>query len=461
MVKPSLIKEFQKLIGKENVLTSDADLQSYGYDSTVMEAVIPALVLCPDRTESLGEIIKLCYENDLPMTVRGAGTSLSGGSTPDSTDTVVISTANLNKILEVHESDLYAVVEPGVVTQQFANAMLKRGMFYPPDPGSQSISTLGGNVAENAGGMRCLKYGVTKNYVMGMDFYDFEGQLVSTGTRTVKCATGYDFSALMTGGEGTLGIISKLILKLVPPPKASRAVMAIYDDVQDACETVADIIAAHIIPCSMELMDNVVINCVEDFAKVGFPRDAAAVLLIEVDGHPAQVEDDIATVEKILRSGKLREIRVAKDDAEKVKLWEGRRSTFGALSRARPSVLAEDVTVPRSKVPAMMASITEAAKKYDILIGTCGHVGDGNMHPNLMYDASDPDQRERAEKAADYMFEAALKHNGTLSGEHGIGTAKKHWMEEGVGKGNIRFSRRLRRALDPKGLFNPTKVIGV
>jgi len=375
---------------------------------------------------------------------------------------VVISTTNLNKILEVHDADLYAVVEPGVVTAHFASAMLKRGLFYPPDPGSQTISTLGGNVAENAGGLRGLKYGVTKHYVMGMDFYDYTGMLVSTGTRTVKCSTGYDFSSLMTGSEGTLGIISKLILKLVPPPKASKAMMVIYDDLQAAASAVSDIIAAHIVPCTLEIMDKVVINCVEDFCHPGLPTDAAAVLLIEVDGHPAQVEDEAAIVEKVLReSGKVREIIVAKNEAEKTKLWEGRRSTFGALARARPSILAEDVTVPRSMIPAMMASITEAGEKYGILIGTCGHVGDGNMHPNLMYDARNPDERERAEKAADFIFEAALKHNGTLSGEHGIGTAKKHWMEAGVGKGNMIFSRRLRRALDPKGLFNPSKVVGV
>ncbi|MDR2726401.1 MAG: FAD-binding protein [Deltaproteobacteria bacterium] len=461
MVKASLLKEFQKVVGKGNVLTSETDRQSYSYDATVVPAVVPAAVLCPDKTEQLGRLVKLCYENDLPMTVRGAGTSLSGGATPDSTDSVVISTVSLNTILEVHEDDLYAVVEPGVITQQFAEAMLKRGLFYPPDPGSQNISTLAGNVAENAGGLRGLKYGVTKHYVMGMDFYDFQGELVSTGSRTVKCATGYDLSALMIGSEGTLGIISKLILKLVPPPKASKVIMAIFDDLQGAAEAVSGIIAAHVVPCTLELMDNLVINCVEDFIHAGLPRDAAAVLLIEVDGHPAQVEDDAAIVEKILRSGKVREIKTASDEEEKAKLWEGRRSSFGALARAKPSVLSEDVTVPRSKVPAMMASITEASKKFDIPIGTCGHVGDGNMHPNLLYDRRNPDENERAAKAADFIFEAALIHGGTLSGEHGIGTAKKHWMEMGVGMGNICFSRRLRRVCDPKSLFNPTKVIGV
>jgi glycolate oxidase len=461
MIKASLLKEFQKAIGKANVLTGEADRQSYAYDSTVMAPVIPAMVLCPDKTEQLGPIIKLCYENDLPITTRGAGTSLSGGATPDSTDAVVICTTSLNRIVEVQENDLYAVVEPGVVTQHFADAMLKLGLFYPPDPGSQSISTLGGNVAENAGGLRCLKYGVTKNYVMGMEFYDYQGELVSTGSRTVKCATGYDLAGLMIGSEGTLGVISKLILKLVTPPRASRAIMAIFDELQGAAEAVAGIIAARVVPCTLELMDDVVIKHVEDFIHAGLPLDAAAVLLIEVDGHPAQVEDDAAVVEKVLRSGKVREIKVARNEEEKLKLWEGRRSTFGALARAYPSVLSEDVTVPRSKVPAMMASITEAAKKFNIVIGTCGHVGDGNMHPNLMFDRRNPDENERARQAADFIFEAALTHGGTLSGEHGIGTAKKHWMEQGVGKGHICFSRRIRRACDPKGLFNSIKVIGV
>lgn len=461
MVTASLIKEFERVIGKENVFTCEVDRQTYAYDSTVTKPVVPALVLCPDETERLGPIIGLCYENGLPMTVRGAGTCLSGGATPDSTDSVVIVTTSLNRILEVHEQDLYAVVEPGVVTAKFAEAMLKRGMFYPPDPGSMTISTLGGNVAENAGGLRGLKYGVTKHYVMGMDFYDYEGQIIRTGTRTVKCATGYDLSALMTGSEGTLGVISRLILKLIPPPKASKAIMAVFDDVQHAAEAVAGIIAAHIVPCTLELMDKVVINAVEDFMSAGLPRDAEAVLLIEVDGHPAQVEDEAAIVDKILRSGKVREAIVARTEEERARLWAGRRSTIGALARARPSVLAEDVTVPRSMVPAMMAEISKASKEYGILIGTCGHVGDGNMHPNLMFDRRDPDEMARVERAADHIFEASLRLNGTLSGEHGIGTAKKKWLEQGVGKGNILFSRRLRRVCDPKGLFNSGKVTGV
>lgn len=461
MVKASLLKEFEQLIGKENVMTGEADRQSFSYDATAMDPVIPALVLQPTKTTQLGELVKLCYENDLPMTIRGAGSCLSGGATPDSTDTVVILTTALNKILELYPDDMYAVVEPGVVTAKFAAEVAKHGLFYPPDPGSQTISTLAGNVAENAGGLRGLKYGVTKHYVMGMDFYDFQGELVSTGTRTVKCATGYDFSSLMTGSEGTLGVISKLILKLIPPPKASKAVMAIFDDLQAACEAVSAIIASRVIPCTLELMDNITINRVEDHAKLGLPRDADAVLLIEVDGHPAQVEDDAAIVERVLRESKVRSIQVAQSAAERDALWEARRSTFAALARAKPSILAEDVTVPRSKVPAMMAAITAASKKYNIDIATCGHVGDGNMHPNLLYNRHDKDDNARAEKAADAIFEAALQLNGTLSGEHGIGTAKKHWMEQGVGKGNIQFSRRLRRALDPKGLFNPIKVVSV
>lgn len=462
MLKASLLKEFETLLGKENVLVNEADRQSYSYDATVTEAVVPGLVLRPTKTAQIGDIIKLCYENNMPMTVRGAGSSLSGGATPSSTDTVVIVTTALNKILEVHPADLYAVVEPGLVTATFADEMFnKYNMFYPPDPGSQTISTLAGNIAENAGGLRGLKYGVTKHYVMGMDFYDFQGELVSTGTRTVKCATGYDFSALMTGAEGTLGIISKLILKLVPPPRASRAIMAIYDDIQAACEAVSAVIASYIVPCTLELMDSITINTVEDHAKLGLPRDADAILLLEVDGHPAQVADEASIVERILREGKVREIKVATSMAERDALWNGRRSTFAALARSHPSILSEDVTVPRSKVAAMMAAITKASKKYNITIATCGHVGDGNMHPNLLYDRRDPDENRRAELAADAIFEAALEHNGTLSGEHGIGTAKKKWMEQAVGKGNINFSRRLRRALDPKGLFNPVKVIDI
>lgn len=286
MISKTLINEFEALLGKENVLSDEIDRHAYSFDAAVLESRVPSLVLLPTETEQLGTIVKKCYDEGLHITVRGSGSNLSGGTIPDSLDTVVISTGKLNKILEINTHDLYAVVEPGVVTENLAKEVVAKGLFYPPDPGSQSISTLGGNIAENAGGLRGLKYGVTKDYVMGLEFYDYEGQLVKTGSRTVKCVTGYNLAGLMVASEGTLGIISKAILKLVPPPKASKAMMAIFNDVQKASEAVAGIIAAHVVPCTLEFLDHATINYVEEDTHIGLPKDADALLLIEVDGHP-------------------------------------------------------------------------------------------------------------------------------------------------------------------------------
>ncbi|OXS29649.1 MAG: glycolate oxidase subunit GlcD [Desulfovibrio sp. MES5] len=461
MASQALIRDFEDLIGKENVFSSEADRQSYSYDSAVLAPVVPSLVLRPTSTEQLGVCVKKLYDNGIPMTVRGAGTNLSGGTIPDSTDSVVILTNGLNRIIEINSDDLYAVVEPGVITAQFAAEVAKKNLFYPPDPGSQAVSTIGGNIAENAGGLRGLKYGVTKDYLMGVEFFDATGEIVKSGSRTVKCVTGYNLGGMLVQSEGTLGIISQAILKLVPPPKASKALMAVFDEVQDAAEAVAGIIAAHVVPCTLELLDNNTIVRVDDFTKAGLPREAGAILLIEVDGHPAQVADDAEAVERVLKANRARAVHVPKDAEEKFKLWEARRMALPVLARCRPTTVLEDATVPRSQIPAMMKAVNEIAAKYKLEVGTFGHAGDGNLHPTFLCDKRDKEEFHRVEEAIDEMFDVALKLHGTLSGEHGIGTAKSKWMEKETSRGTILFSQRLRRALDPKGLFNATKLVGI
>ena len=461
MASQALIKDFEDLIGKENVFTSEADRQSYSFDSAVLEPVVPAMVLRPTTTEQLGLCVKKLYDNGIPMTVRGAGTNLAGGTIPDHSDTVVVLTTGLNRILEINSNDLYAVVEPGVITADFAAAVAKKNLFYPPDPGSQAVSTIGGNIAENAGGLRGLKYGVTKDYLMGVEFFDATGEVVKTGSRTVKCVTGYNLAGMLIQSEGTLGVISQAILKLVPPPKASKALMAVFDDMQNAAEAVAGIIAAHVLPCTLEFLDNNTIVRVDDFTKAGLPRDAAAILLIEVDGHPAQVADDAEAVERVLKENKAVAVHVPKDAAEKFKLWEARRMALPVLARCRPTTVLEDATVPRSQIPAMMKAVNDIAAKYKVEVGTFGHAGDGNLHPTFLCDKRDAEEFKRVEAAIDEMFDTAIRLQGTLSGEHGIGTAKAKWMEKETSRGTILFSQRLRRALDPKGLLNSTKLVGI
>jgi glycolate oxidase len=460
MPKQTIIKEFQSLLGAENVMTEEADRQAYSYDSAVLDPVVPAMVLRPTTTEALGQAVRLCNEERLPLTVRGSGTNLSGGTIPSREEGVVIVTNGLNKILDISPDDLYAVVEPGVITAQFAQAVAAKGLFYPPDPGSQTVSTLGGNVSENAGGLRGLKYGVTKDYVMGVDFFDTDGLQVSSGSKTVKCATGFNLSDLMVGSEGMLGVFSRITLKLIPPPKARQSMLAVFDSVDKASETVSAIIAEKIVPCTLEFLDNFTIRTVEDFRKAGLPVDAEALLLIEVDGHPAEVEEDGQKVHDICRRFGASDVSFAESDEQRDRVWQARRDALPALARLRPTTVLEDATVPRSKIPAMVKAINEIGAKYNLTIGTFGHAGDGNLHPTILTDRRDTQEFQRVEQAIEEIFDQALSLDGTLSGEHGIGLAKAQFMEKEVGKGAILYSKRLKQALDPNNILNPGKVIG-
>ena len=460
MLSDALVKQFKEIVGPANVMDSEADRHAYSYDSAVLQSVVPALVVRPENSEALGKAVKLCGENGLPVTVRGSGTNLSGGTIPDPRDGIVILTNALNKIIEINEEDMYAVVEPGVITAKFAAAVAAKGLFYPPDPGSQAVSTMGGNVAENAGGLRGLKYGVTKNYVMGVNFFDTEGELIVSGSKTVKCVTGLNLAGLMVGSEGTLGVFNDITLRLVPPPAANKAMMVLFDDVAKASQTVAAIIAAKIVPCTLEFLDNFTIRTVEDFAHAGLPVEAKALLLIEVDGHPGQVADEAAQVEAICKKMGATKVQVAQSAEERNKVWEARRAALSALARVRPTTVLEDATVPRSKIPAMIKSLDEIAAKYKLLIGTFGHAGDGNLHPTILTDRRDTHEFERVEKAVDEIFEVALSLGGTLSGEHGIGMAKSKWLAKETSRGTILYSRRLKKALDPKNILNPGKILG-
>lgn len=457
-ISRNIITDFTKIVGKENVLTEEADRQSYSYDAAVLNPVIPALVVGPTDKEQLGKCVKLAYDSDLPITVRGSGTNLSGATIPEQGDGIVILTNKLNRILEINETDMYAVVEPGVVTAQFAAAVAGKGLFYPPDPGSQSVSTLGGNVALNAGGLRGLKYGVTKDYVMGMEIFDYRGELIKSGSRTVKYVTGYNMPALMAASEGTLGVFADIIIKLVPPPKASKAMLVVFDDINKASEAVAGIIAARIVPCTLEFLDNNTIKYVEAYTKAGLPVEAAALLLIEVDGgHTQLVEEDAAQVTEVCKKCGCTNVRVATNIEEKNKVWEARRNALPALARAKPSTVLEDATVPRSKIPEMVAAVNAIAKKHKLEVGTFGHAGDGNLHPTILCDRRNKEEFARVEAAVDEIFDVALNLQGTLSGEHGIGQAKAKWMEKETNRATVEFAKNMRRALDPKLLFNAGK----
>jgi len=459
MIDQSIATKFEDVLGPENVLTEKEDMLTYSYDAAVLDSQMPGAVVIPGNTDEIGQVVRICHENKLPLTVRGAGTNLSGGTIPEGTGIVML-TGRLNKILEINEADMYAVVQPGVVTADLAAAVEAKGLFYPPDPGSQAVSTIGGNVAENAGGLRGLKYGVTKDYVMGLRFFDAQGNYVKTGSRTVKCATGYNITGLMVGSEGTLGVLDEITLKLIPAPQARKSMIAVYETIEKASETVAAIIAARIVPATLEILDNFTIRAVEDFSKAGLPVDAAALLLIEVDGHPAVVKEEGQKVETLCKELGATSIKVAQTDAERDKIWAARRSALSALAKLKPTLVLEDATVPRSKIPDMVRALQDIAAKYKIDIGTFGHAGDGNLHPTILTDKRNKEEFARVEAAIEEIFDTALALGGTLSGEHGTGIAKAPFLEKETGYSSILFSRQLRGALDPNNILNPGKITG-
>lgn len=460
MISKALISEFRALLGAQNVFADKADRSVYAYDSAVLEPVIPEIVLRPADTRTLGRVIKLCRENSLPITARGSGTNLSGGTIPHRENGAVLLTNGLNRILEINTRDLYARVQPGVITADLALEAERCGLFYPPDPASGKVSTLAGNVAENAGGLLGLKYGVTKDYVLGLDFFDAGGELIKTGGKTVKCVTGLNISGLMTGSEGTLGVFSEITLKLIPPPRDSQAMLAVFDCVEKASETVSEIIASRIMPCTLEFLDNFTIRTVEDFSRAGLPTSAGALLLIEVDGHPAQVREEGEEVIRICRAKGADYVHVAEDGRERESLWQARRDALPALARLRPTTILEDATVPRSRIPEMVRATGRIAQKYGLAIGTFGHAGDGNLHPTILTDRRDKQEFARVEKAVEEIFAAALDLEGTLSGEHGIGLAKSKYMQKELNRGTMLYSRRIQKALDPEGILNPGKIFG-
>ncbi len=459
MLKKTLVQAFREVAGRENVFEHEADRAAYAYDAAVLDPVVPALVVRPRDGEAMSGVIRLCHENGVPLTVRGAGTNLSGGTIPDPNGIVVLTQA-LDRIVEICPDDLYAVVEPGVVTEHFASAVASQGLFYPPDPGSQSVSTLGGNVAENAGGLRGLKYGVTRDYVLGLEFFDASGELIKTGARTVKCVMGYNLAALLVGSEGTLGVIHRIYLKLLPAPRHRKSMMAVFDHVDAASETVAAIIAARIIPATLEFLDQVTLRAVEAFSGVGLPVDAAAMLLIETDGHPAQVEEEAMQIEALCRKYGARRVQVARSEDERNRVWEARRSALSALAKLKPTLVLEDATVPRSRIPQMVRALGDIARTYELTIGTFGHAGDGNLHPTILTDRRNRDEWRRVEQAVEAIFDRALDLGGTLSGEHGIGLAKVAFMERETTRPTLVYSRRIKRALDPGNILNPGKVVG-
>jgi glycolate oxidase len=453
MLKPSVLKELAKIVGPANLLTSPEELTVYSYDATGRES-LPWAVARPIQTAEVSEILSLANHEHFPIVPRGAGTGMSGGSVPVRGG-VVLSFERMNRIIEINEEDFLAVVEPGVVTGELQRAVEARGLFYPPDPASHQFCTIGGNVAECAGGLRAVKYGVTKDYVLGLEVVLPTGEIINTGARTVKSVAGYDLTKLIVGSEGTLGVVTKIIVRLLPLPESVRTLAAFFNSVDDAARSSSKILANKIIPRALELVDQAALRAVETYLKEDLSKGAAAMVLVEVDGSAESTEREADRVADILtQSGALR-VNRADSPAEREHLWKARRSISPALYTIKPKKVNEDIVVPRSRIADILREIGVIAKKHDLLIVNFGHAGDGNIHTNILVDDAD---LPRAKAAVREIFDATLRLGGSISGEHGIGMTKAAYLPLESGFGALAAMQRIKQALDPNNILNPGKI---
>lgn len=429
----------------------------YSYDSTPNLQSMPDAVVSPRNKQEISEIVKVCNEYKIPIVPRGSGTNLCGGTCPTEGG-IVLLFKHMNKIVEIDEDNLTITVQPGVITFEMATAVEAKGLFYPPDPGSMKISTIGGNINENSGGLRGLKYGVTRDYVLGLEVVMPNGDILRTGGKLAKDVAGYDLTRLMVGSEGTLGIITEAILKLIPIPETKKTMLALYEDLEAAARSVSKIIASKIIPITLEFLDQPTLRVVEDYVHIGLPTEAKAVLLIEQDGPPEVVNRDIEKIIEVCKKEGAVSVQVAQSEEEAEKLTTARRFALSALARLKPTTILEDATVPRSEVANMVKAINTIAEKYKLDICTFGHIGDGNLHPTCPTDSRNHEEMERVEMAFAEIFEKAVELGGTITGEHGVGVMKAPYLELKLGKEGIAVMMAIKQALDPNNIMNPGKV---
>lgn len=458
MLSQSIINELFRIVGRENISTSKEDLICYSYDAT-NKPFLPDAVLFPENPSQISLILKMANFEGIPIIPRGAGSGTVGGALPVEGG-IVLSLERMNRILEVNKEDLTAVVEPGVVTGDLQAEVEGMGLFYPPDPTSLKFSTIGGNVAQSAGGPRAVKYGVTRDYVLGLEVVLPTGEVIPTGVKTLKGVVGYDLTRLLVGSEGTLGVITKIILRLIPPPEVVKTMVAVFPYMRDSATAVTEIIS-NVIPSTLEFMDNYCIRCVEEYLGIGLPQDVEALLLIEVDGDKDTTERQVEAIKEICLKNNARDVRVAKDKAEVKDLWRARRAIPPALARLKPHKINEDVVVPRAKIPELLEGIQDIGKRYGLIIANFGHAGDGNIHVNVMVDRTDADEMGRGERAVEEIFKLAIGLGGTLSGEHGVGITKAPYIGMELSPGAIDVMKKIKQVLDPKGIMNPGKVFGI
>ncbi len=456
-MSPQILNKLKEIVGKENVLTAKEELYVYSYDALHYQRNLPEAAIVPSSAEHIAKIMLLANEERFGVVPRGSGTGLSGGSIPMN-NCIVLLLNSWNSILEIDEENLTAWVQPGVITGQFQTVVEEKGLMYPPDPGSSLICSLGGNVAENAGGLRGLKYGVTKNYVMGMEVILPNGEIAMLGGKNMKDVAGYNMKEVLVGSEGTLGIFTKILLRLVPKPETTRTLLASFATMNDAAKTVSGVIAGKIMPAAMEFLDATTIKAVDDYAKLGLDTTSGAILLIEMDGRTIIVDEDIEHIQEICLKNNATNVQVATDNFKSIRLRAARKAAYAALARLSPTLLSEDVAVPRSELAKMTEKIQTISRKNNVTIGTFGHAGDGNLHPLTLTDENDKQHFARAEKTVEEIYDAALSLGGTITGEHGVGLAKRNILEHAIGTPAIRMMNKLKEIFDPHNVLNPGKI---
>lgn len=456
---PSLLQQFRRIVGDDGVVSDRDELLVYECDAYTLERSLPNVVVLPRTTEEVAAIVKLCYANEIPIIPRGAGTSLSGTVLPVDGG-VMIALTRMNRVLDVDIRNRRALVEAGCVNVWVTDAAKPHGLLYAPDPSSQTACTIGGNVATNSGGPHTLKYGVTTNHILGFEMVTPEGEIEWIGAAPDggEDVEGFDLRGVIIGCEGMFGVITRVLVRLVPAPEAFKTLLGVFETVDDASQTVSDIIEAGIVPGAMEMMDQLIVTAIESAYQFGFPLDAGAVLIIELDGLAVDLEAQTDRVRAICEQNHSREVRIAKDDAERAALWKSRKRAFGAIGRLSPNFLTEDGVVPRSKLPEIMRFVHATSEKYGQRIANVFHAGDGNIHPLVLYDERDPEQVKNALAAGHEILEKCVELGGSATGEHGIGVQKIDFMKQQFSEDDLDAMRTLRKVFDPAGRCNPHKM---
>jgi glycolate oxidase len=451
-----VVEQLIDIVGKENVSTAVADKITHSYDAT-QEKHLPDVVVYAETTEEVSRVVKLANRWKVPVLPRGAGSGFTGGALPIRGGIVLVLT-KMDRIIDIDTENLTAEVEPGVVTAELQRQVEKLGLFYPPDPASKEFSTLGGNVAECAGGPRCVKYGVTKDYILGLEVVTPTGDIIKTGGRTLKNVVGYDLTKLFVGSEGTLGIATKIILKLIPKPAAKKTMLVQFETIDGAAKSVSAIVGAKIIPTTLEFMDAATISCIRDVSNIPLPETCRAVLIIEVDGDAEVLDQQVEQILAIIKPFGILHTKIAETDEESEEIWQVRRIVSPSLRKVNPDKFNEDIVVPRSKVPDMIRALEKISKDYGVPIVNFGHAGDGNIHVNVMVDLQEEGMPVKIEKVMDEVFGAAISLKGAISGEHGIGTSKAKYMSMELDIATISYMQRIKAALDPNNILNPGKI---